>query len=664
MAQDLGLQKLDRVKNQTKKNQESSNPNGNRKHSYDEKMVATSETEETEKEHIDTLWAVFILDRVISSGTGRSVTLKDEEFELAFPEMTLDVDTGWPAPFPVLIQIIHLYGRVSDLINNIRSLKDMTPEKMEGLSKFEKKLTALYQKLDHRLTFNAANFQHYVKAGQGTNFILVHFWFHTLIMLLHQPTLLHAFEGRIQQLLPNSRELSMSSAKTVADILAFAELIDPRSFIGNPFTSQPMYIAACAFLMESIAHSSGPTSRDTSPPKDDNLRAPSPKISRSKKSLNKPDDPKQAAKIQKEKYSLLATAANQNYQRCYKALEQLEKYWAGTRYILTALDQKAKGIWDPETYTLEEMESTKLKAEDQMRSWTNRIPKNFPHPATSPKIVRGVLSPTLDARSPIGSIDPGQALGWSLSGITNSPNSNLAFLFQPVGPNGDQAPTSQPTTAGTLIYDPIRQSLPEGPLSIQPTSYHQPSYLHHRGSSSSSQGNTQGMLPPAPKYSPITKADPATTSDAEMLLNLTSPFSMSPTASGPVGPIPQHNTSYERSTGPQSVTSPHLNHNQTPQQQQRSDSKNSAQSNNTSSASIYDFGSGSMNGSPYSGISRGYTGYGNGGGLGMGMVGEMMITSQEIDMSVLGGEMPWLQEYLPHDLMGFFDSGAGSGGSE
>jgi hypothetical protein len=87
-------------------------------------------------------------------------------------------------------------------------------------------------------------------------------------MLLHQPTLMHSFEGQILQLLPNSRELSMSSAKTIADILAFAELIDPRSFIGNPFTSQPMYIAACAFLKESAAHtSSQPTSRDASPPR-------------------------------------------------------------------------------------------------------------------------------------------------------------------------------------------------------------------------------------------------------------------------------------------------------------------------------------------------------------------------------------------------------------
>lgn len=63
-------------------------------------------------------------------------------------------------------------------------------------------------------------------------------------------------------------------------------------------------------------------------------------------------DQKQAAK-----HTLLASAANQNYQRCYRALKSLETYWAGVKYILTVLDQKAKGVGDPLLYTREEMES-------------------------------------------------------------------------------------------------------------------------------------------------------------------------------------------------------------------------------------------------------------------------------------------------------------------
>jgi hypothetical protein len=70
------------------------------------------------------------------------------------------------------------------------------------------------------------------------------------------------------------------------------------------------------------------------------------------------------------KHTLLATAANQNYQRCYKALQQHEIYWAGTKYILTVLDQKAKGVGDPLLYTREEMESA-LEAPKSEPSFTS-----------------------------------------------------------------------------------------------------------------------------------------------------------------------------------------------------------------------------------------------------------------------------------------------------
>jgi hypothetical protein len=60
---------------------------------------------------------------------------------------------------------------------------------------------------------------------------------------------------------------------------------------------------------------------------------------------------------QAHKHTLLASAANQNYQRCYRALKSLHTYWAGIKYILTVLDQKAKGVVDPLLYTTEEMES-------------------------------------------------------------------------------------------------------------------------------------------------------------------------------------------------------------------------------------------------------------------------------------------------------------------
>lgn len=172
MAVDLGLQKLDGVKHQGQKDP-GYHRSSNDMPSDNPAPISPEEMKEVEQERTDTLWAVFMLDRVISSGTGRPATLRDEDFELSFPAITANTESGWPNPFPALIQIIHLYGRVSDLLNNIRDVKDVTPKKIEGLSGLERDLTQLYQRLDPRLTFNAANFQHYVKAGEGTNFILV-----------------------------------------------------------------------------------------------------------------------------------------------------------------------------------------------------------------------------------------------------------------------------------------------------------------------------------------------------------------------------------------------------------------------------------------------------------------------------------------------------------
>ena len=195
------------------------------------------EQREFECERIDTFWAVFFLDRVISSGTGRPVTLRDEEIEVAFPPIDKpESENSWPHPFPALIRVVHLYGRVTDVLNVIKEASQVTPDVIEQLALMESNLTEIYQSLSPKLHFNAINFQQYVQLNQGTNFILLHFWFHTLIVLLHQPTLLHTFDAEIQQLFPNSRELSMSSAKTVADILAFTELIDAKSGVGNPFT--------------------------------------------------------------------------------------------------------------------------------------------------------------------------------------------------------------------------------------------------------------------------------------------------------------------------------------------------------------------------------------------------------------------------------------------
>lgn len=253
MAQDLGMQSVGGLKyegrhgptpSSVKNDPEASRPS-EQTASQDnhERSAEEQEQRAAERERLDTFWSIFFLDRVISSGTGRPVTLRDRDIEISFPSLDEVDSTGWPLPYPALIRVIHLYGRVTDLLNRIRSPADVTPELQRQLVAWEDRLTNIYQNLSPKLHFNAVNFQQYVKLNQGTNFLLLHCWFHTLIVLLHQPTLLRTFEGTPQPHSNHSRELSMSSAKTVADILAFTELIDVKTGMGNPFTR---YVPACS----------------------------------------------------------------------------------------------------------------------------------------------------------------------------------------------------------------------------------------------------------------------------------------------------------------------------------------------------------------------------------------------------------------------------------
>lgn len=678
MSQDLGMQTFEGLKYEgrngpTPKSVKSSPSNGNneghnnhaphRSSSKTSEDPAIQEQRAVERERVDTFWAIFFLDRVISSGTGRPVTLRDRDIEISFPSLDeVDSVTGWPVPFPALIRIIHLYGRVTDLLNSIKEVSHVTPDVIKRLAAMENHLTDIYQGLSPKLHFNAVNFQHYVKANQGTNFVLLHFWFHTLIVLLHQPTLLKTFEGSIQQLLPNSRELSMSSAKTIADILAFAELIDAKSGLGNPFTSQPIYIAACAFLKESALHSasSNPHSRPSTPGSrdghDSGLLAKSSMESmkldkhynnssngdRSSSHLSDHSlDQKQAAK-----HTLLASAANQNYQRCYRALKSLETYWAGVKYILTVLDQKAKGVGDPLLYTREEMESAlELPRPEpaftspgwrRKLSWGTYLTAQNIGDAAHAKVTSALRQKkggqtVSGSASPI--MNPAQAIGWSLTGTMNSPSTSLAVLYptdtsrEPNAHHPSEAPT--PSIASILSRPKNHTSLPNPSNRIKYETPHSiPSSSSNFASTAPSQqfnpahSTITSMPPPPTNFHSLPTADPSLVSDADLLLNLHSPFSNSSPGRMPTGTSP-YSTSYRSST---------ISSTQTPS---------------------HDFSSGSSNQFPSLNVGPGAD------GSSQVPFGDMMIESQDIDMSALGDDMmPWL-EYLPHDMLNLYDPGAG-----
>lgn len=163
MAQDLGMQKLQGLDYNygrmgvTPSAVMTGQASRLREDQYDEPCNPPSMSEESpevgnrrawERQRVDTFWSIFFLDRVISSGTGRPVTLRDEDIELRFPlQSESQLTNGWPAPFPPLVRIIHLYGRVTDLINSMQDVNYVTPDLLKRLAGMENDLTGIVNPL-------------------------------------------------------------------------------------------------------------------------------------------------------------------------------------------------------------------------------------------------------------------------------------------------------------------------------------------------------------------------------------------------------------------------------------------------------------------------------------------------------------------------------------
>ena len=168
-------------------------------------------------------------------------------------------------------------------------------------------------------------------------------------------------------------------------------------------------------------------------------------------------------------------------------------------------------------------------------------------------------------------------------------------------------PASTQPSIASLISDP--------PIKFEPRHQSLPS------PSAFSQFSSASMPPPPPNpsFNHIPTPDPVLVSDADLLLNLHSPFSGgSPSA---IRTPLQNPTSYTRSSSQQ--------HNQlhpTPQTE--------------FSPTFGTFNTPSDN-----------------------TFGDMVIDTQDVDMSLLGADMmPWDLEYLPHDMLYFGDGGFGNGG--
>ncbi|CAN6656532.1 hypothetical protein TRVA0_029S00496 [Trichomonascus vanleenenianus] len=211
-------------------------------------------------------WSVVCLDRIICCGTGRTATIPDHDIEHEIEYGYLP--DGRTDPFPYLCKLFQLLGRVSNYLNSDTerakkaaitqsrssvSPSSLSPESwdtMDAFTKFQQEASDFYTELPPDLLFDVRNFQQYSKIKQSQVFLLLHIWNQALVLAVHHPTLVYPqCQLDVMGLLSNPHaELTGTGAISIADMVSFADLIEPNSFMANPFLSQPIQMAAIASL--------------------------------------------------------------------------------------------------------------------------------------------------------------------------------------------------------------------------------------------------------------------------------------------------------------------------------------------------------------------------------------------------------------------------------
>ncbi|KAF8708956.1 Fungal specific transcription factor domain, partial [Rhizoctonia solani] len=272
---------------------------------------------ESEREKVRlTWWSTLLIDRINSWGTGRPIAIADEQFDTALPAVSQENEDPTKPPstsfvFGHLCRLVQLRGKLGDVLNNkVKRQGSLDLDETFELSQLQHQMTVFYQSLPPSLVFNIQNFRRYSCHNQAAVFLLLHAMFHSVITLLHRPSLLQNFTPDVTLPLATSIDLSRSSARSIVDMVILADEVDQQALLANPFLDLTVLTAARAFLAE----------RET-------LSKPPPNMS-----------------------AITAVLTRQwseaSLERCKATLAKMSKYWGGVGCVRRILDQQSAGDMD------------------------------------------------------------------------------------------------------------------------------------------------------------------------------------------------------------------------------------------------------------------------------------------------------------------------------
>lgn len=216
---------------------------------------------ETRRVHRLTFWAVYFLDRVISYGAGRRVTIARADIEIDPPTSAechgcrrdparRDVSHPWP-------HLIRLLGHRGDISDQLNSRSASKPADWVGGGK--EALYDFFRSLPMDVRFNVSNLRSHSLNDAAPVLVMMHCLFHSLVCVLHRPSLVQTkgdwakgreFAEAFRSDASRFPAECASSARSISDMLSFSGLVDERTIVCNPYMDHAMFIGAIALVDE------------------------------------------------------------------------------------------------------------------------------------------------------------------------------------------------------------------------------------------------------------------------------------------------------------------------------------------------------------------------------------------------------------------------------
>ncbi|KAF5371179.1 hypothetical protein D9758_004208 [Tetrapyrgos nigripes] len=323
-------------------------------------------------------WSSFVLDRTLAFGTGRPVTIKDNEIKASLPteeEILMIIHTDsltnpadlhiqrdqsgqerTPSPFPHHVKMFQLYGALAEYINSVDSTwrppGSEPPSRADGengsvpvsgsntgstnLAEVEDLITTAYHALPDVMVFNSENLRMHTAIANGPVFLALHLWYNSIIILLYRPPLIHPRVNASRTSLQDRLAVVNNSCLAISNILSGADLVDQFAYLASPFVNQCFFIAATAWVQEyrirtgrDVLASSSSTSGAT-----EHL-GPSVLPSTGNNTSSTTN------KILHSSTNLLAQTSMNNFRMCKKALSRQAAYWMGVKWIEAVVEKYA-----------------------------------------------------------------------------------------------------------------------------------------------------------------------------------------------------------------------------------------------------------------------------------------------------------------------------------